>query len=251
VEALPHTPRSSSVHSAKCWETKLNITEKYLNALTNFDDWLTVSEWAIKVGGLYPDLLEKAEVEAANQVSETTGLREIAARISSAISRGAYAQKIEIDSSEHPRKVRYLSKEQVSQHEKAEIEEDTAPLKRTDIIKAAELTFSTEERYRISEFEAIAKQIKDYFALNFEVDHAAALLNKEKPGAHHPNNLQLLLKAHNGKKSNCNWERFSIEEQCSYIKSSIDLQGHIASRLSIDMAESVVDSLLERLDKVY
>lgn len=229
----------------------MNITEKYLEALKNVDDWMTISDWAIEVGNLHPDLLKKADIEAANQVSDTTGLREIAARISSSISRGAYTKKIEIDSSERPRKVRYLSKEQIVEHEKTEIEEDTAPLKRAEIIKAAEQEFSTEERYRIAEFETIARLMRDYFGLSFEVDHAEALLNKDNPGPHHPNNLQLLLKAHNGKKNNQNWKRFSVEEQLSYIKASIALQEHIASRLSVNMAESVVESLLDRLQEIY
>jgi len=46
------------------------------------------------LGELYPDLLAKAEQEASNQLNETTGLRELAARISSGISRGAYDQQI-------------------------------------------------------------------------------------------------------------------------------------------------------------
>ena len=86
----------------------MNITKKYLEALKPVDGWVTVSEWAIKVGELYPDILEKAEIEASNQANETTGLREIAARISSSISRGAYAGKIEVNDSERPRQIKYL-----------------------------------------------------------------------------------------------------------------------------------------------
>jgi len=113
----------------------LKIAEKYLEALKPVDDWITISEWAIKVGEAYPDLLEKANKEAENQANETTGLNEIAARISSNISRGAYAGSIDIDASERPRKVRYLTTEQLIEHEKSELEEDVAPLRRNEIIR--------------------------------------------------------------------------------------------------------------------
>lgn len=73
----------------------MNITEKYLEAFKTFDDWEIVSDWAGRAGELYPDQLEKAGIEAANQTKDTTGLNEIAARISSAISRGAYHGNID------------------------------------------------------------------------------------------------------------------------------------------------------------
>ncbi|NBV99995.1 MAG: HNH endonuclease, partial [Proteobacteria bacterium] len=67
-----------------------SMTEIYLDALKAINGWATVSEWAIKVGELYPEILEKAEKEAKAYENPSTGLREIAARISSAISRSAY-----------------------------------------------------------------------------------------------------------------------------------------------------------------
>jgi len=53
----------------------MKIHEKYLEALKTFDDYVTVSERAEKVGILYPDLLEKANQEAKNQENDTTGLK--------------------------------------------------------------------------------------------------------------------------------------------------------------------------------
>jgi hypothetical protein len=44
----------------------MKISEKYIKALKTINDWTTVSKWAIKVGEMYPDLLEKANKEAAN-----------------------------------------------------------------------------------------------------------------------------------------------------------------------------------------
>lgn len=229
----------------------MNITEQYLEALKQIDDWVLVSEWAIKVGELYPELLEKANQEAARQANDTTGLREIAARISSNINRGAYENKIEIDTSERPRRVRYVPEAVRDAHDAHEVEEDVAPLRRDEIIRSAIEQMGAHDNYRRLEFEAIAKQLKSFFGLEFEVDHAKALLGKDQRGEHHPDNLQLLLKAHNAKKNNDNWERFSIEEQIRYIEASIQLQELVARRFDIDMESSVLGSLLERLKRVY
>ena len=91
----------------------------------------------MRFGELDPALLQKANIEAQNQAGDTTGLREIAARMSSAISRGAYENKIDIDASERPRKVKYLIDELRNEHEIREIEEDVAPLRRDEIVKIA------------------------------------------------------------------------------------------------------------------
>lgn len=229
----------------------MSITDQYLEALKAFDDWVIVSEWATKFGELHPDLLEKANQEAANQANETTGLREIAARISSNISRGAYEDSIEIDTSERPRKVRFIPEDQRGAHETQEIEEDVAPLRRDERIKQDLQSMSVNEKYRTAEFEAIAKQLRGYFGLDFEVDHAQALLNRAKPGAHHPDNLQLIIKAHNSRKSNGNWARFTLEEQVEYIETVVRLQEMVASRFESDLDKGVIDSLLMRLKKVY
>ena len=229
----------------------MSIRSKYLEALKTFDDWVIVSEWAQRFGELYPDLLAKAEIEAANQASDTTGLREIAARISSAIHHGAYENQIEIDTSERPRKVRYIPKDQRDKHEAQEVEEDIEPLRRDEIIKRDIETWNPKDKYRSDEFETISKQLKSFLSLDFEVDHADALLNPDSQGRHHPDNFQLLLKPHNARKKNDNWQRFDFEEQAEYIRAAIRLLVLVASRLNIDMDQTVIDSLLERLQKVY
>lgn len=229
----------------------VTITEKYLEALKKIDGWATVSDWAMKVGELYPDLLAKAEEEAKTHAKESTGLRELAARISSAIVRGAYEDNIEIDASERPRMVRYVSKQEHEAHLIEELDEDIAPLKRNEIIQRDTNQLSQQELYRIAELESISKQLKQFFGLEFEVDHAQALLSPDAPGNHHPDNLQLLLKAHNGKKHNQNWVRFTKDEQVDYILAAINMQKIIATRFSIDCDDSVLDSLLSRLTSVY
>ena len=229
----------------------MNITEMYFSAIENEPQWLTISEWAIKVGELYPDLLAKADEEAKHQANDTTGLREIAARISSAISRGAYLGRIDIDARERPKRIRCATLEEIQAHEQEELEDDIAPLRRGDILKSDFEKLSVTEKYRISEFETISQQLKQYFGLGFEVDHAAALLNKEKPGHHHPDNLQLLLKAHNAKKNNSNWPRLTLEEQIAYIKMAVDHQAVIASRLGVEMDVTIIEALIERLKNIY
>jgi len=225
-------------------------TQKYLEALKTFDDWVIVSEWAVRVGELYPDILEAANEQAANQANDTTGLRELAARISSRLSTGGFPE-VEIDDSERPRKVRYISEAQKEERIEEELEADIEPLTRAERIRQDSERLTEIERYRIEEFETIAKQLNKFFSLDFEVDHAFALLNPIEAGKHHPDNLQLLIKAHNGKKNKKNWQRFTLNEQKEYIQKVIALQTMIASRLEISLVDDVLDSLLERLGRVY
>jgi hypothetical protein len=224
--------------------------QKYLEALKTFDDWVIVSEWSVRVGELYPDILEAANEQAANQANETTGVRELAARISSRLSTNGFPE-VEIDDSERPRKVRYVSEGQKQERIEEELEADIEPLTRAERIRQDTEALSEVERYRIEEFETISKQLNKFFSLDFEVDHALALLNSTQAGKHHPENLQLLLKAHNGKKNKKNWQRFTLEEQKEYIKQVIALQTIIASRLEISLVDDVLDSLLERLERIY
>jgi len=201
--------------------------QKYLEALKTFHDWVIVSEWATKVGEVYPDLLAEANAQAEKQANPTTGLRELAARISSRLSSGGFPE-VEIDESERPRKVRYISEEDKKVRIEDELEADIEPLTRLERIRKDTESLGEYERYRIEELETISKQLNKFFSLDFEVDHALALLNTSQAGKHHPDNLQLLIKAHNGKKNKKNWERFNIDEQIEYIKHVIALQTLIA-----------------------
>ena len=115
--------------------SQTSINEKYLDALSQTSEWLTVSEWACKVADVYPDLLVAADAQAAKQKNDTTGLREIAARLSSRLSSGGFGASVEVDASERPKKVRFLTVVEQKEHEAQEVEEDLAPLRRIDIIK--------------------------------------------------------------------------------------------------------------------
>jgi hypothetical protein len=229
----------------------MSIAKKYLDALELLNDWTTVSDWAIKFGEIFPELLVKANKEAQEYKTPSTGLREIAARISSNISRGAWAGTIEIDDSERPKKVRLLTKEQAESYVLKEIEDDVAPITRAQRIKSDEEALTTKEKYRILEMEAIISQLKSFFNLDFEFEHAKAMLNPIDPGKHHPDNIQILLKSHNRMKGSSNWERFTLPEQIEYIKAVIQVQKIVSSKMKIDLEEDLVASIIERLKLIY
>lgn len=229
----------------------MSIVEKYINALKAVEGWCTVSEWAEKFGLMYPELLQEANKQAESYKNQSTGIREIAARISSYLSKGKWAGLIEIDESEKPRRVRFLTQEQVDEYIQKEIDEDVAPLNRSQKIKSDESMLSTRDKYRLIEFEAIITQLKYFFNLDFEFEHAKALLNPNDPGKHHPDNIQILLKSHNRLKSSSNWERFTLNEQIEYINAVVTVQKIVSSKMNIEIEENVIQSILERLKNVY
>ncbi len=230
---------------------KSRISEKYLEALRQINDWTTVSDWAIKVGEMYPDLLEKANKEAKAYKRPSTGIREIAARISSWVSTDGFAGKIEIDESERPKRVRILSEEAASHYQEDSLEADLEPLTRAQKIKTDEALLGTKEKYRLAEFEAIIGQLKNFFNLDFEFEHAKAILNQSDPGKHHPDNIQILLKSHNRLKSNDNWERFTLKEQIEYVEAVVKVQKLVSKKMNIDLQDDVIGSIIERLKLVY
>ena len=225
---------------------KVGISEQYLLALKDLSDWVTVSEWAQHVGKIYPDLLVKADAEAKEHKKQSTGLREIAARISSNIVRGAYVGRISIDESSSPRKVKYLT-----QRIEEEIEDDIREFDRDEIKERDSKSWSEKERYRFDELDRIKKQLSIYIGVSFELDHAKALANKDQPGLHHPDNLQIIIKGHNGKKSDSSWERFTIEEQIEYLQTMVKAYEIIAKKNKMEVEASIINSLMERLKIVY
>lgn len=76
-------------------------------------------------------------------------------------------------------------------------------------------------------------------------------MNSEKQGEHHPNNLQLLLKYHNGKKNKNSWNRFTFEEQEDYIKKSVSLHSLVADKFDVKIDNKILESLLNRLKEIY
>ncbi len=227
------------------------ISEKYLNALKAINDWTTVSDWAIKVGDIYPELLEKANQEAKNHKRTTTGIRELTARISSWVSTDGFSGKIEIDERERPKRVRILSEQDAAHYVEKELESDLEPLTRAQKITLDESNLGIKEKYRLAEFSAIIAQLKYFFNLDFEFEHAKAILHPTDPGRHHPDNVQILLKSHNRLKQNSNWDRFTLKEQIEYIEAVVRVQKLVSSKMNIDLQEDVIGSLIDRLKLVY
>lgn len=228
-----------------------SMNEKYLEALRQINGWTTVSNWAIKFGEIFPELLAKAHKEAENHKRPSTGIREIAARISSYVSTGFWSGKIEVDESERPKRIRILSAEDASHYVEREIEDDLEPLSRAQKIKSDEASLTTKDKYRLVEYEAIIDQLKSFFNLDFELEHAKALLNTNDPGRHHPDNVQILLKSHNRSKSSSNWDRFSLQEQIEYIEAVVRVQKLVSKRMGVDLQEDVVTAMIDRLKLIY
>ena len=232
------------------------MKEKYLESLKSLKDFVIVSEWAEQFGKMYPKDLEKANIEADGQNAKkdknfTTGIREIAARIGSRISSGEFGDKIEIDYSEKPRKVRYLDENEITIINQRNIEEDIEPLRRDEIIRNAKHNLEIKQLYRLSEFETITRELNKWFGTRFEVEHSKALLNKKERGTHHPDNIQILLKSHNVKKSNSNWNRFTLEQQINYIHKTIELQKLVLSNFNLEFEEEILENLINRLKTIY
>lgn len=229
----------------------MKTNEKYLEALKTFDDFVTVAQWAEKVGEIYPNLLEKAVKSSESPDNLMSGEKEIAKKLSSKLSRDGFDGLVKIDDSDAPRRVKYITHEELEENISKDVQIDLEPLKKREIEKFAEDKLVQRELYRLEEFRNIQKSLKIFFNLDFELDHAKALLNQEDAGDHHPDNFQLILKYHCSKKSNNNWMRFNIEEQITYIKKAIEFQLLVAGKLEVEMDMDIMDSLIERLKQVY
>lgn len=68
--------------------------------------------------------MDEANAQVEKQANPTTGLRELAARICSQLSSGGFPE-VEVDESERPRRVRYISEED----KKVRIEDELEELK--------------------------------------------------------------------------------------------------------------------------
>jgi hypothetical protein len=230
---------------------KQTINDMYLNALQEIGNWTTISDWAIKFSEMYPDQLEKAEKQAAAQKQETTGLREIAARISSQTSRNEFLGRVEVDTSDKPRRVRWLSDESAKNHEIQEQEEDIKRLTRKEKEKIQYEELSTKDKYRMDEFVEVISQLNKFFGTDFELEHSKAIMNSQDPGDHHPDNIQILLRSHNRTKSDSNWVRFSVEEQLDYITKIVQVQMIISEKMKVDIDKDVLEIIFGKIKNIY
>jgi len=81
-------------------------SEKYLNALNYANDWVTINEWANLVDQHFPELVTEAHDQAQEYKTPSNGLREIAARISSELTRTNFRKYVLIDDTVSPKKVK-------------------------------------------------------------------------------------------------------------------------------------------------
>ena len=230
--------------------------DKYIEALKSLDGFVIVSEWAETFANMFPEDMESANTDAERQNKKkdknfTTGLREIAARLSSRTSSGAFGSNIEIDNSERPKRVRFIDDDEKKDVEQRSIEEDIEPLKRNEIIKNAINSLEAKQLYRLMQFEQIKNDLNKWFKTSFEIEHSTALLNQDQQGSHHPDNIQLLIKSHNAKKSSQNWNRFSLKEQIEYINKVIELQKLVLGNFNLEFEKYILEDILDRLKRIY
>ncbi|RDU68624.1 HNH endonuclease [Helicobacter brantae] len=218
----------------------------YLEALKQCDDWVSISEWANKIAELYPEEIERIDEKSQKQQKPTEGITQLIRNLSAKTGRGDFSKNIKIDDEGNVRKVKYITEEEKALIEQEDIEEED----RRQIIKQAESKMSQKELYRIKEFSDICSILKNKWGIIFEVDHAYALKG-EKQGKHHPDNLQLLLKMHNGAKNNKDWTRFTFEEQEKYIRNIVETQKIICERMGSKIDDEVVDLLMMRLKAIF
>lgn len=80
--------------------------EKYLEALKEFDDFVTIKEWAEKFKEKYPD-----DIDDKNE-NEKIIIRKLVKNITSLVSTGKWSSMLLIDKSTKPQKIKYTTEEQ-------------------------------------------------------------------------------------------------------------------------------------------
>lgn len=210
-----------------------NRKEQFIEALRTFDDFATVPEWARKFNELYPKAFENSNKGKYQQAKDSIWRH---------IGKNDFSN-LECDSSGETKKYKYVS------DETKQIEYE-AEKQRGEIEESAEEKWSSIDKYRSTEMDLIVKTLNNIFKTNFEKDHAVSI-HSEKEKAHHPDNFQLLLKNHNGKKLTKNWKRFTFKEQENYIRKVIELQCLLKDKIGFDYDEKLLNLLLERLKAVF
>ncbi len=124
-------------------EVSKKVTKLYL---TNEKMTDGLKQAILEVASNYP---QKYFEPWLTQKTDITGIREIAARMSSSLSSGSFSKNIQIDDSERPKKVKYVTENEFQEHTQNEIDEDIEPLKRQDIINSAKDNMKILELYRI------------------------------------------------------------------------------------------------------
>ncbi len=221
----------------------LNISEKYLEALKQIKGWTTVSDWAQKVGDLYPEILRKANKQSKSYKRPSTGTKEIAARIGAKFSTNAYKGLVDVDDSQKPRKVKFI-KSKNDRNNKKLPEENKESYNRSEIIRKHKKSLNSNEDYRMKELKQIVSTLSKELHINFELDHAFPL---KRGGEGNPDNMQILMTAHNRKKSSTKWDRFTIDEQIEYIEAIIKIQKKIENKIKVKINDQNIDLTIKKL----
>ncbi len=237
--------------SKKTKITRDEFTEKSMETLEKTTGWLELWDWADLVYAEHSDIAAVMDSRGAGWAIPKPGRRVIWGELQG-ITRGNQRQpkNLIVDTS-GIKKVTYASDEEIEEYESNAEAKEEEYLSRKDIIKRDEESLTQIEKWNIDDFYVIAKMLNDSFNLDFEVDHAKALMNPIDPGNHHPDNLQILSKRFNGIKNSKNWDRYSWEEQEEHIRDCVDPYLKNRERLDIDGTKEDLDYIIDRLKKIY
>ncbi len=218
--------------------------EKYIKVLKDIDNWVSIREWVDEVATIHPDLFEEMVVAGAGWTPPNTG-NDVLWRKLNYLTKDLMKKNdpnIEVSDKGKFKQIRYIEN-------RLELTEET--LTRGERIQEDTELLSLWDLHRIEEFRAVARSLNRLFKTDFEVDHSEAILSKNQPGSHHPNNLQLLSKRVNVIKGSRSWNRFSWDEQVDYIKKLVQSNTCIKDRLSIVATDDNLGLYLTQLELVY
>ena len=220
-------------------------TDKFIEVLQTFKEPITIAKWAKRIVELYPAIL----IQTNSKTDKRMTVLELATAISLKVSKGEFSH-VEVKNCLPYRKVQYISNGSQNKLSKVYANEDIEVMLLESRMNNELVKLNESDRYRIEEFKNVTNQLNKYFNMNFELHHATSLLNKQRPGKHHPNNLQLLTAEHVLKKEDGK-KKFTIEEQKAYIKRTLVVDSMVSKASEVSLIDEVLDMLLERLAKVY
>ena len=217
--------------------------DKLIETLQTFNKPVTIVEWVKRIVELYPSIL--TQLKGGKEID----VRELTAILSLKVSKNEFPN-IVIVQNEPYRKIQYMTEEEKKAFIAKVVTEDIEPVEKDEKIKEDLENFTELDRYRVEEFHNIVKQLNEHFDLNLILSQVTESKNKKLEGKYHADNLQILTKEHTVSELNTQ-NKFTIDEQKSYIKRVIIVFSMVNKGLDIDARDEVLDLLLERLSKVY
>ncbi len=212
---------------------------------------VTRPEWAELVGKKYPELLKKATLQGSSRSPSRSGVSILSTSMSASLRGSKESVFIETVVVDNLTKFRYITEEKSLENIEKALDEEELYSTRAEIIKAGNSVMTKFDSFRYKEFQEIQKNFKTLLKLDFEIDHANALMNPTEPGDHHPDNLQLLNSRFNSIKGKYNWKRFTIEEQVKHIRDYAAPYLEHKINLNIEYGEDCLEILIKRLEAIY